>query len=80
MATNPCSRDQLLELIQQLYAAPGTQDGWTPFLDRLCTSIGGYCAQLLSVDQHGHAGLALSVRADPAARAAYEQHWGAFDP
>jgi DNA-binding CsgD family transcriptional regulator len=74
------ARDRLLDLIQLLYAAPGSQDGWAPFLDKLCDATGGYCAQFISVDQRGRAGLALAVRADPAARAAYDEHWGALDP
>jgi DNA-binding CsgD family transcriptional regulator len=73
-------RDRLLGLIQDLYSAPGSQDGWTPFLERLCDTTGGYTAQFISVDRRGRAGLALAVRADPAARAAYDGHFGALDP
>jgi len=80
MAACPRSYDQLLGLIQQLYAAPGTQDAWAPFLDGLCTAVDGYCAHFISVDQRGLASLALTVRSDPAAMIAYADHWGAFDP
>jgi DNA-binding CsgD family transcriptional regulator/PAS domain-containing protein len=70
----------VLALVNQLYAAPGTQHGWQVFLDSLCVAVNGSCAHFIAVDRHGHAGLALTVRSDPAARAAYDQHWGAFDP
>jgi len=79
-ASKPTRHDPLPELIRQLYAAPGTQDAWAPFLDSLCLSVGGVCAHFLSVNTEGHAGVTLTVRMDPAARALYEQHWGAFDP
>ena len=74
------TRERLLGLIQQVYAAPGSQDGWTPFLESLCDATDGYAAQFISVDRRGRAGLALGVRTDPAARAAYDEHWGALDP
>jgi DNA-binding CsgD family transcriptional regulator/PAS domain-containing protein len=73
-------RDRVLGLIQQLYAAPASELGWTSFLESLCVATDGYCAQFISLDQRGHAGLTLAVRADPAAKDAYDQHWGAFDP
>lgn len=74
------SRDRLLTLIQRLYAAPGTQDGWQAFLDQLCTAVDASCSHFIAVDRHGKAGLALTVRTDPAARAAYDRHWAALDP
>lgn len=74
------SRDRLLTLIQQLYAAPGTQDGWQAFLDQLCTAVDASCAHFIAVDRRGQADLALTVRSDPAARVEYDRHWAALDP
>jgi DNA-binding CsgD family transcriptional regulator/PAS domain-containing protein len=80
VAESARSLNQVLALVNQLYAAPGTQDGWGVFLDGLCGAVNGSCAHFIAVDRRGQAGLAMTVRSDPAARVAYDQHWAAFDP
>jgi len=49
-------REHLLGLIEQLYAAPGTAEGWHPFLDRLCTILNGSAASFISHDLTSHLG------------------------
>ena len=46
------SGDRLLGLIERLYAAPGTVDGWNRFLDYLRAAIHGSTAHLISHDRH----------------------------
>src|SRR5687768_12691350 len=74
------SHDRLLELIQELYGVPGTQHGWTRFLDSLCDAVNGSCAHFISVNQRDCADVALTVRTDPDALVAYREHWHGFDP
>lgn len=73
--------DRLLGLIDDLYAAPGTKDGWPGFLDRLCGALNGSGASFISLtsDAH-HANVATTVRTDPRALELYREHWGALDP
>jgi DNA-binding CsgD family transcriptional regulator len=74
-------RDQLFELIQHLYAAPGSTEAWALFLDRLCTALSGCGASFISHDLRSHhANVALTVRTDPEAVRSYHDQWGAHDP
>lgn len=75
-------REQLLGLIQQLYAAPGCHEGWHAFLEDVCGAMNGSGASFISLNLQSvhHASVAMTVRTDPAALRAYHDHWGAFDP
>jgi DNA-binding CsgD family transcriptional regulator len=72
--------DDLLALVQSVYAAPGTLDAWQGFLDSLCERVKGSCASFISVRSDHQANIAVTARTDPAALNAYQQHWGALDP
>lgn len=74
-------RDRLLSLIQLLYAAPGSLDGWQAFLNALCAATDGCGASFISHDLRSHAAsIALTARTDPAAVLGYTEHWGTHDP
>jgi len=78
--TPPRSYDRLLALIQQLYAAPGSQDGWIAFLDSLCDAVDASCAHFIALDPRDCASVALTVRTDSEALVEYRDYWHAFDP
>ncbi|MCC7010801.1 MAG: hypothetical protein IT184_18460 [Acidobacteria bacterium] len=70
----------LFGLIQQLYAAPGSVDGWSTFLDRLRASLHGSTAHLISHDlQSRHGDMAATAGADRGALTQYQEYWSAFD-
>jgi DNA-binding CsgD family transcriptional regulator/PAS domain-containing protein len=74
-------RDQLLRLVEQLYAAPGTSEGWQPFLEQLCDALNGSAANFISHNLAAANGcVTLTARTDPAALTAYQQHWIRHDP
>lgn len=74
-------RDRALALLQRLYAAPGSIEGWQAFLDALCATVDGCGANFISHDLRTHrAHVAATARTDPAALEAYNTHWGAWDP
>jgi hypothetical protein len=73
-------RDRLFDLLNVLYAAPGTEDGWLVFLDSVCAAIDATGASFISVNPLGRANVAVSARTDPAALSEYAAHWGAVDP
>ena len=74
-------RDHVLGLIQQLYAAPGTTDGWHTFLDALRVAVNGSAASLISHRLEAHQGnITVNAHADPEALRLYDQHWGSADP
>lgn len=73
--------DHLLPLIHQLYAAPGTVDGWQVFLDGLRVAVNGSAASFISHNLRLHrANVAVSAQIDPDVLRLYEQHWGPLDP
>lgn len=74
-------RARLLCLIDDLYAAPGTEGGWDVFLDNLCAGVNGSGASFISITSGDRrASVAATVRTDPVALKAYQTHWGALDP
>jgi DNA-binding CsgD family transcriptional regulator len=75
------SGDRLLGLIERLYAAPGTVDGWNLFLESLRTAVHGSTAHLISHDLRSHRGdMAANAGADLDGLHQYEKYWSAFDP
>lgn len=73
--------DCLLELIQKLYAAPGTVEGWRAFLDELRIAMNGSGANLISQDlQSEKCSLGMSTVLSPEPVRLYEERWGAEDP
>ena len=74
-------RARLLSLIDDLYASPGTEEGWAFFLDNLCAGVSGSGASFISIATGDRrASVAATVRTDPEALKAYQRHWGALDP
>lgn len=75
------ARVRLLELIQLVYAGPGTQEGWQVFLHELCIATNGSAAHFISVSMPSpHATISLTINTDPAALRGYRDHWAAHDP
>jgi DNA-binding CsgD family transcriptional regulator len=75
--------DHLLHLIQQLYAAAGSHDGWKPFLESLRGALGGSAATFMFHGLGGAGGIIEShtnVQADPELIRVYQQAWMTFDP
>jgi len=73
----------LLELIQQLYAAPGTATGWPTFLETLRVSTSASSANLIAHSPEARSSditAAAGNGADPEGGRQYEQHWCAHDP
>src|SRR5687767_5640662 len=68
--------DVQLALVQDLLAAPGSTEGWSAFLLRLCDALGGSAASFIS-HEFGVNGTGISVtaRTDPEALSAYQEHW-----
>ena len=74
-------RDRLLSLIEDLYTAPGTKNGWLMFLHKLRNATSGSAAHFLSVTpQEQRSDTALTTVVDPEALRLYHEHWGKFDP
>jgi DNA-binding CsgD family transcriptional regulator len=73
-------RDALLGLIQLLYAAPGTRDGWHAFLDSLRVTLHGSVANLICHNMPSHTGSFVATTMAPDLAAAYQQHWCTLDP
>ncbi len=74
-------RDVLLRLIDDVYAAPGTDAGWDVFLRNVCEALHGSGANLVAHNLlNPEAQILLTVGLDPAAGQAYASHWGRFDP
>ena len=70
-------RDQLLVLIQCLYAAPGGSDGWHDFLLDLRISFDGTAASFVShnfVSQEGNVSVSVGARSGSRKRL-YQRHW-----
>jgi DNA-binding CsgD family transcriptional regulator/PAS domain-containing protein len=74
-------QDRLLALIDDVYAAPGTDSGWPVFLDSLCAGVNGSGASFIAINsQDRRANVTATVRTDPEALKGYQAHWGALDP
>jgi len=76
-------QDAVLELIQHLYAAPGTPTGWHTFLEALRTSTSAASANLIShfpLVRSSDIAAAAGTGADPEGAKLYEEHWSAHDP
>jgi DNA-binding CsgD family transcriptional regulator/PAS domain-containing protein len=73
--------DHLLPLIQELYAAPGTVEGWHSFLESLRIALHGSAASLLSEDlQSQQCSFTATTLANPEVTLLYDKQWGATDP
>lgn len=74
-------RDRLLRLIERVYAAPGTTEGWHAFLLDLYTSFHGAGANFISHDFTSHqADVAVTAGFAPEDMRTYEAQWAALDP
>lgn len=75
------SYDRLVALLQTLYAAPGTTEGWQRFLEQLTDAVKGGATGFVFYDPTAARGnLALGVRIDPADMEQYDKHWVREDP
>jgi DNA-binding CsgD family transcriptional regulator len=73
--------DRYLALIHDLYAAPGSTEGWLAFLGRLRDTLRGSACNLITQDRRsGGSDLWVTSNADPEATRAYDLRWGALDP
>jgi DNA-binding CsgD family transcriptional regulator len=74
-------RDVQLALVQDLLAAPGSQEGWSTFLRRLCDALHGSAANFIAHDlNNAAAGVSVTARTSPEALSVYQQHWHQVDP
>jgi DNA-binding CsgD family transcriptional regulator len=74
-------RDRLLALIQRLYAAPGSIEGWHGFLFDLHISLDGTGASFISHNYGSQDGSVLvSAALDREVLRSYEHYWGSLDP
>jgi DNA-binding CsgD family transcriptional regulator/CheY-like chemotaxis protein len=74
-------RDRLLRLVELVYAAPGSVEGWRQFLLALCGAIDGTAASFISHDLlSGSGDVAVTVGADAGALSSYTSHWIREDP
>jgi DNA-binding CsgD family transcriptional regulator/PAS domain-containing protein len=75
------TRDRLLRLIERVYAAPGSVEGWHGFLLDLCTSFHGAGANFISHDFTSYqASVSVTAGFAPEDVRTYEAHWAALDP
>jgi DNA-binding CsgD family transcriptional regulator len=73
--------DRFPALLERLYAAPGSTNGWHAFLLDLCITLDGTAANFLSHNLCAQqASIALTARTDPAAVQEYVTYWGGRDP
>jgi DNA-binding CsgD family transcriptional regulator len=74
-------RDQLLRLIERVYAAPGSIEGWQDFLNDLYTSFHGSGASFISHDFTLHqAAVSVTAGFAPEDIQTYVAHWAELDP
>jgi DNA-binding CsgD family transcriptional regulator/PAS domain-containing protein len=75
------ARDRLLRLIERVYAAPGSAEGWRAFLLDLSNSFDGSGASFISHDFTSHqANVSVTAGFAPEDIRTYEAHWAALDP
>lgn len=73
--------DRLLDLLEKLYAAPGTDDGWLAFLNDLQGAMSGSAVTFISHDfRERYTSTAMTTLTDAASLKEYRDHWGAQDP
>jgi DNA-binding CsgD family transcriptional regulator len=73
--------DQYVQLLEELIGAPGSVDRWQAFLNRLCDAFDGSAASFISIQSRSQdSQIMVTARTDPAALAAYQEHWHQFDP
>jgi DNA-binding CsgD family transcriptional regulator/PAS domain-containing protein len=73
--------DNLLGLIEKLYAAPGTTEGWHAFLESVRVAVDGSGSSLICQDQPSQQRtVAVAAQIDPEGVRLYDQHWGSADP
>jgi DNA-binding CsgD family transcriptional regulator len=74
-------RDRLLRLIERVYAAPGSVEGWHAFLLDLSSSLHGAGANFISHDfTSHHASVSVTAGFAPEDIRTYENYWAALDP
>jgi DNA-binding CsgD family transcriptional regulator len=74
-------RDVQLSLVQDLLAAPGSEEGWSLFLLHLCDALGASTASFIAHDFSAtQTHIALNARTDPEAVEEYATHWHRLDP
>jgi DNA-binding CsgD family transcriptional regulator len=74
-------RDRLIRLIDLLYAAPGSDEGWSSFLLALCDDLNGSAASFLSHDvANRKASVLTTAKASPEAIREYFERWDKSDP
>lgn len=70
-----------VKLLEEICGAPGNVERWQALLNRLCETFNGSSASFISIQSRSRdAHITLTARTDPAALAAYQQHWHQFDP
>ena len=75
------SERRFLELIDHLYAAPGSQAGWSRFLDQLRMTLHGATANLVRHDVHRRRGdMLVTSGSDPDGTRQYLDRWSREDP
>ena len=73
--------DRLLSLIELLYAAPGSEEGWRAFLAELRVALGGSLASIMSHRLDAPEGsIALDTHTDVEVIQEYQARWAAKDP
>jgi DNA-binding CsgD family transcriptional regulator len=73
--------DRVLGLVEDLYAAPGTIEGWHTFLESLRRSLHGSSANLVSHHlQCRKSDIVANAGSDLDGLGSYQSHWAAFDP
>ena len=73
--------DRLLGLIETLYAAPGTDEGWPAFLNDLRAAMSGSAVSFISHDfRECHTGMMATTLTDAASLQEYRENWAAVDP
>jgi DNA-binding CsgD family transcriptional regulator len=74
-------RDRLLRLIERVYAAPGSAEGWQAVLNDLYTSFHGSGANFIAHDFTSHqASVAVTAGFAPEDIRKYETDWAELDP
>jgi DNA-binding CsgD family transcriptional regulator len=73
--------DHLLGLVDRLYAAPGSADGWRDFLADLCAALDATAGSFVSHNLSRHeAAVGVTARTPAELMADYLRGWGAHDP
>jgi hypothetical protein len=73
-------RSEVEGLLGPLYAAVGTQEGWTTFLERLCTATGSHAGTVAVFDAGGGGNLPAYVGAGQDVARLYEGRYASENP